>query len=132
MTKEITVNVSKKIGQANFSSAMLSASITMTVEEGQEVSKVYDEAWAICWEEIEKQEIELKDRSDIKESIQESDPTEKWPEAVSSAPPLPVRKCTACGAPMEFKSGTNKTGKPYKGWFCSDKTKSGHPVEWVR
>ena len=38
--------------------------------------------------------------------------------------------CGTCGAKMEFKTGTSaKTGKPWKGWFCEDKT---HEPVWER
>ena len=43
-----------------------------------------------------------------------------------------------CGAIMILKSGTSKsTGKPWKGYFCSDKNctegENGKPyVEWVK
>lgn len=37
--------------------------------------------------------------------------------------------CSECGAAMEFKSGTSKQGKPWKGWFCS-KSRDHKPL-WI-
>ena len=39
--KEISVNISKKIGNANFGSDMVSASITVSLENDSEVSEAY-------------------------------------------------------------------------------------------
>ena len=36
--------------------------------------------------------------------------------------------CEVCGKKMVNRSGTTKSGKPYNGWFCVDKT---HPARWV-
>lgn len=41
------------------------------------------------------------------------------------------RACEQCGAPAQFKQGTNSSGKPYKGYFCTSGER-GHPVQWVR
>ena len=50
-------------------------------------------------------------------------------------PPMPAGMqmhektlCQACGAIMTFKEGLTKTGKPYKAYFCADKT---HPPLWM-
>ena len=42
-----------------------------------------------------------------------------------------IRVCPTCRANMEFKQGTNKAGKPWAGWFCSDKKCSQEP-QWER
>lgn len=52
--KEVTVNVSKKIGMKNFSSDMVSASVTMTCEDGNSKA-AFKAAWEACWAEIEGQ-----------------------------------------------------------------------------
>ena len=38
--------------------------------------------------------------------------------------------CSKCGQPANFKEGTNRSGKPYKGWFCTSGS-DGH-VDWVK
>ena len=43
-----------------------------------------------------------------------------------TAPP----KCTVCSKKMEFREGTNRSGKPYKGFFCQDRECEGKPV-WI-
>jgi len=38
--------------------------------------------------------------------------------------------CATCGNLMIYKEGISaKTGKPWKGWFCSEK---GHEVQWLK
>jgi len=40
--------------------------------------------------------------------------------------------CAKCGAPMEYKEGTSKAGKDYRGWFCPNSTATDkHPPVWV-
>ena len=39
-------------------------------------------------------------------------------------------KCGTCGKKMEFREGTNRSGKPYKGFFCQDRDCAGKPV-WI-
>jgi len=56
--KEISVNVSKKIGMPNFSSVMLSASIIIEASE-KNTNKAFKEAWTRCWKEVENQEKKL-------------------------------------------------------------------------
>ena len=46
--------------------------------------------------------------------------------ASKTAPP----KCPVCSKKMEFREGTNRTGKPYKGFFCPDRECEGKPV-WI-
>jgi hypothetical protein len=43
-----------------------------------------------------------------------------------TAPP----KCPVCSKKMEFREGTNRSGKPYKGFFCQDRECEGKPV-WI-
>ena len=39
--------------------------------------------------------------------------------------------CSTCGAEMTYKKGVKKeTGKPWAGWFCSDRSCDSKP-EWV-
>lgn len=39
-------------------------------------------------------------------------------------------KCAVCRTKMEFREGTNRGGKPYKGFFCPDRECKGRPV-WI-
>lgn len=39
----------------------------------------------------------------------------------------PEKHCPTCGNLMTYKEGVSKTGKPWKGWFCSEK---GHNPIW--
>lgn len=39
--------------------------------------------------------------------------------------------CPDCGSPQEYKEGIGKTGKPYKGYFCTG-TEKGHTVTWLK
>ena len=41
---------------------------------------------------------------------------ENAPQATTE--PQGTKHCGSCGEQMEFKQGTSKTGKPWKGWFC--------------
>lgn len=105
MVKEIGVNISKKIGRVGeFGSDMVSASITMTVENDAEVKSTFAEAWGIVKEEVEEQEKLLADKADMKESMKES---EKWideaPAPVSVPVPAPVPTPTPASAPVEEK-----------------------------
>ena len=57
------------------------------------------------------------------------------PSTSKALPPMPAGMqmheetlCQACGAIMTFKEGLTKTGKPYKAYFCADKT---HPPLWM-
>ena len=48
--------------------------------------------------------------------------------------PNVTKPCPNCGAAMNPRSGTNKLGKPYKGWFCSNpdaQTRGCKPV-WAQ
>jgi len=52
---------------------------------------------------------------------------ENAPQATTEAQ---ERFCATCGEKMEIKTGTSKkTGKPWKGWFCSVKE---HDPIWVK
>ena len=37
--------------------------------------------------------------------------------------------CPKCNSPMKYKEGVGKSGKPYKGYFCSDR--DCKTVEWL-
>jgi hypothetical protein len=40
--------------------------------------------------------------------------------------------CAKCGSPMEYKEGTSKAGKDYRGWFCPNSTAADkHPPVWI-
>ena len=54
--KEITVNVSKKIGLPNYSSDMISASCTVTVDN-DDFKTAFNKGWEICIAEIDAQMI---------------------------------------------------------------------------
>jgi len=42
------------------------------------------------------------------------------------------RQCPVCGQPMAYKTGTSKkTGNPFAGYFCSDRTCTAEP-QWVK
>ena len=121
-TKEITVNISKKIGKVKtFGSDMCSASMTISIEDETEIKQAYLTAWNICHEEVKKQEEELKEASEIEETVEDS---KAWLNGGVSE-----STCAVCKKPLTFKEGISKTGKPYKGYFCSEK---GHPVQWVK
>jgi hypothetical protein len=131
--KEISVNLSEKIGQPEFSSIMLSASVTTTVEEDIELKDAFKNAWAIVEEEIEEKKKDVKTTQEIKESVANAPSQEPvdpaWIGPASAAPVDSASVCKTCGKLMTFKSGVNKAGKPYKGYFCSEQ---GHPVNWVK
>jgi len=57
------------------------------------------------------------------------------PSTSKALPPMPAGMqmkeetlCQACGAIMTFKEGLTKAGKPYRAYFCADKT---HPPLWM-
>jgi len=40
--------------------------------------------------------------------------------------------CAKCGSPMEYKEGTSKAGKDYRGWFCPNSAATDkHPPVWI-
>lgn len=85
---------------------------------------------ADTWEEITEGINAVKEYVDLIEAVSEApDPTDSWPQQESLAPDV-SKKCQMCGKPMEFRTGTSKTNKPWKGWFCTSGEK--HPVEWIR
>lgn len=45
-------------------------------------------------------------------------------------PKKPEGPLCDCGSVMQYREGTSKTGKPYKGWFCS-KPQSQCPPMWL-
>ena len=42
----------------------------------------------------------------------------------------PQVACSVCGGVAEFKQGTSKTGKPWKGYFCT--VDKDHEPRWVK
>ena len=121
--KEITTSVSKKIGQPNFGSASVLASITSTIDEGDDVDMVYSANWGYCWDQVDAQEKELVKRTPHTDT--------EWldKEPVVQAPPaqsIPV--CQIHNKPMTLKpAGVSKTtGKPYPAfWSCSERMPDG-------
>ena len=48
------------------------------------------------------------------------DAVEVQPQAAPQAPPMQsTPACTKCGKPTRFKSGTSRSGGPYKGFACT-------------
>ena len=44
---------------------------------------------------------------------------------------MATKYCSTCGAELTYRKGTSKTtGKPWAGWFCSDRSCESKP-EWV-
>ena len=41
-------------------------------------------------------------------------------------------KFCECGSQMAFKSGVNKEGKAWQGWFCSQPKEVCGRVEWTK
>jgi hypothetical protein len=37
--------------------------------------------------------------------------------------------CSVCGGPTTYKEGVARTGKPWKGYFCSNRS---HPPKWAK
>lgn len=100
---EITVNVSKKIGNANFGSDMVSASITISLESDSEVSEAYKQGWAIVHEEVEKQESALNESKSIADSIKQST---NFVEDISAELAEPEEKmCELHTKPMKRREG---------------------------
>jgi hypothetical protein len=126
---EITVNISKKLVKAGvMGSDMASASMKISIEDESEVPEAYAKGWAICYEEIEKQEKELKDKSDIKEvadEIPSVDVTQESPDPIMTvtAPVCPLHNVAKVWKP----AGVSKTtGKPYPGFYaCPAKNLDG-------
>lgn len=48
---------------------------------------------------------------------------QRLPDSMSGPP------CTTCGAPTEYKQGTSRAGKAYKGHFCTRST--DHKPQWI-
>jgi hypothetical protein len=130
--KEITVNISKKIGRTGeFGSDMISASITMSIDEGDDLDMVYTGAWLECQKQIDEQSKILED----KKLAEKDEDKVAWIKEESPAmiesksqEPLPGPSiCPVHNIKMEPKEG--KYGKFYshaqkvgdKLQFCSGK-----------
>lgn len=50
-------------------------------------------------------------------------------EQQTPTPGVSDKTCEVCSQDLTYREGVSKAGKPYKGWFCSEKD---HPVQWVR
>jgi hypothetical protein len=85
------------------------------------------------WKEITDGIEEVAEYIDLVEAttapVAVKDPTEDWTQR-DDVPQSNMTKCEVCGQPMEFKTGTSKAGKPWKGYFCTSGEK--HPVVWIR
>lgn len=46
-----------------------------------------------------------------------------------TAEPVDNKHCVTCGNPLTYKEGISKSGKPWKGYFCSER---GHEPQWVK
>ena len=128
--------MSKKIGRVGeFGSDMVSASITMSVEDETEIKDAYSEAWDIVKEEVKGQEALLAEKKEMKEVADNISTTE-----AKSAPPQPITpekdpimtsttpRCPIHGNTVTYRpSGiSKKTGKPYPGFYsCTAKTPDG-------
>ena len=124
MIKEIVVNVSKKIGQPEFSSVMLSASITTSVEEA-DTSQAFTEAWAMAWEEVNKQEEEFKTRTQIEDVVKTEAETPPEPDPIMdrTAPYCPIHRVALTWRPAGV---SKRTGKAYAGFYaCPEKNQDG-------
>ena len=61
--------------------------------------------------------------------IRPLDATTQSPSVVPDAA-AQVKHCQSCGTAMNYREGTSKAGKPYRGFFCpTDKT---HEVIWIK
>ncbi len=54
-TKEISVSVSRKINLGNYESCDLFAGFTGTIEDGDDLTTAYCEAWKIVKDEVKEQ-----------------------------------------------------------------------------
>ena len=130
--KEITVNISKKIGRTGeFGSDMISASITMSVDEGDDLDLVYTGAWMECQKQIDEQSKLLEDKKLAEKDEDKPDwLREESPAMVESKAVEPMADpsiCTIHKVKMEPKEG--KYGRFYshaqkvgeKLQFCSGK-----------
>ncbi len=41
-----------------------------------------------------------------------------------------TKTCPQCGSEMKFREGTSKAGKPYKGYFCTNRTLNKETNVW--
>ena len=136
-TKEISVNVSKKIGRTGtFGSDMVSASITVSVDDESEVKSAFVESWAKAWEEVDKQEHEIQDRKEMEESVRETiKSNEEWINEPSVPPTYsaPVQENTGNVCPIHkvalvWKPAgvSKKTNRPYPGFYsCPGRNPDG-------
>lgn len=69
-----------------------------------------------------------EDKAEVPEVIREV--VREVENEMTESAPRDKTVCSVCGAPLQYKTGTNKAGKPYKGYFCTQGV--GHPVVWVK
>jgi hypothetical protein len=144
---EITVNISKKLVTAGImGSDMASASMKISIEDESEIAEAYAKGWAICYEEVDKQQEELKTKAELKEvadSVNQDIPAGYTPTtnpsiSMSTSPsahadPDPIMTATTPTCPVHGNtvvyrpSGiSKKTGKPYAGFYaCTARNTDG-------
>ena len=93
---------------------MASASITTTIEDEDELSEAFAKSWAVCYEEIEKQQAELQGKADLKESMDDFKDMAEEPVETEATPTCPIHHVKAVYRPSGV---SKKTGKPYPGFY---------------
>ena len=88
----------------------------------------HDGQWVVGgddWEQF------LLDKEAVMELVKENEEKHTDPimAATAQVPAPNGLVCKVCGQPADFKSGTSKAGKPWKGVFC--KSNKEH-VTWLR
>jgi hypothetical protein len=81
------------------------------------------------WEEVTEGINAVQEYINLVEATQTPKADPEWIAKGDNEVHESKNKCEVCGKSMEFKSGTSQAGKPWKGWFCSEK---GHPVQWSK
>jgi hypothetical protein len=84
----------------------------------------HDGQWVVRGDEWEQF---LMDKEAVMEEVNKN--AEKHDPISHVTADVNTHPCKTCGNSTEFKSGTSKTGKDWKGYFC--KANKDH-VEWVR
>ena len=81
-----------------------------------------EEQWVIRGDSI----TEVLDmKADLQEKLQETETIDDVLDEAADA----THKCKVCGKQLTFRTGINKAGKAWKGWFCEDKS---HEPQWER
>lgn len=120
--KEISVNVSKKLGQPHFGSAMVSASITVSVDDDAEVKSAFKDSWLMAWEEVDKQVNEIKSTMELEEL---SESVEEVTQEVQPVPAQPAPQVPSGDPIMDATAPFCPIHKVYKNWKPAGVSKSG-------